>query len=174
MPNHIIESLKTVKKILGNKFDKNSRIAIIGIGNELRHDDIAGLEVVRNLIKEFQHRKPFLNIHLLEGEDAPLSKVHEIIDWNPTDLIMLDAGELNSEPGTIELMKKEEIFRFSTSSHSGSKSILLDFLTVNIPNLEIIIIAIQVEKIIFERGISEKVKQAVEELTKMLIELLFE
>ncbi|MHA1301480.1 MAG: hydrogenase maturation protease [Candidatus Helarchaeota archaeon] len=171
--DHISKSCIIIENTLEEEIDVNSRIAIVGIGNEFRYDDAAGLEVVRNLNKKLKTQKPTKTILLVEGETAPHGKINEIIDWNPTHLIMLDSAELNKPPGTIEFVRKEEMHQFSTTSHSGSKTILLDFLIATLKNLKIFIIGIQVEKIIYEKGISESVQKAIEQLTEILVKLLF-
>ena len=99
MTNYIIESCKSVGDTLKNKFDEHSRIAIIGIGNEIRYDDIAGMLVLKNLMNEDKIKKPSKKIILIEGSIAPFEKVNEILEWNPTHLIMLDSGELYKKPG---------------------------------------------------------------------------
>ncbi|MHA1378423.1 MAG: hydrogenase maturation protease [Candidatus Helarchaeota archaeon] len=170
---HIIDSCKIIENTLKKKLDQNSRIAIVGIGNEFRYDDVAGFQVLKNLIKRSKIKNPTKEILLVEGETAPHAKIIEIQDWKPTHLIMLDAADLRKPPGTVEFIEKYEMQKFSTTSHSGSKQILLDFLTASIKNLEIIIIGIQVEKIIFEKGISDNVAIAIEKLTKVFEKLLF-
>lgn len=168
----IEENCKKIEKILIEKINSNSRVAIIGIGNEFRYDDIAGLQLVRNLKKKLKNLEPKIEFLLVEGETAPHLFFNEIYDWNPTHLIMLDAADLKKDPGTIEIIQKEELPYVSISSHSGSKQLLLDFLNASILNLEIIIIGIQAENIIFEKGISETVKMAVNKLTESFIKLL--
>jgi hydrogenase maturation protease HycI len=166
---HIIDSCKIIEEVLIKSIDKNSRIAIIGVGNEIRHDDVAGLQIVRNLKEKISELKPSKNILLVEGETAPHMFINEIQDWTPTYVIMLDSAELKKAPGTVEIVREGEMHRFSTSSHSGSKQILLDFLKVSIPDIKIIIIGIQAEKITFEEGMTENVKKAVDKLTEIFV-----
>ena len=170
----IDENCAKIEKELIQKFDTNSRIAIVGIGNEIRYDDIAGLQVVRNLKKKSKMSKSNKSILLIEGETGPHLFFNEIHDWNPTHVILLDSADLKKKPGTIEFVQREELPYISISSHSYSKQLLLDFLFASILNLEIIIICIQAENIFYEKGISKKVKLAVDKLTDVFIRLFFE
>ena len=170
--SNISESCKIIEKDLKDQFNDNSRVAIIGIGNEFRYDDIAGLQVVRNLRKKLKTLNHNKNILLVEGETAPHTCFNEIYDWNPTHLIMLDSADLKKDPGTVEFVPKEALHYFSTTSHSGSKQLLLDFLYATLLDLKIYIIGIQVETIFFEKGISESVKMAVNKLTDVLLNII--
>ncbi|MFX1449489.1 MAG: hydrogenase maturation protease [Promethearchaeota archaeon] len=170
----IDENCKEIEKELIKKFNSNSRIAIVGVGNEFRYDDIAGLQVVRNIKKQSKDLKPKLDVLLVEGETAPHTFINEIYEWSPTHLIMLDAADLREPPGTIEFIHKDQIDLYSISSHSMSKNLLIDFLYASLLELDITIIAIQAENIFHEKGISETVKIAVEKLTHIFMKFLYE
>ena len=149
---HINDNCDKIEKDLIKKFNSNSRIAIIGVGNEFRYDDIAGLQVVRNLKKKLKNLKPKLDVFLVEGETAPHTFINEVYEWKPTHLILLDSADLKKSPGTIEFILKEEMHLYSISSHSMSKNLLLDFLYASLLELEIIIIGIQAENIFHENS----------------------
>ena len=171
---YIDENCERIQNELNKKFNSNSRIAIVGVGNEFRYDDIAGLQVVRNLKKISKNLKSKLDVFLVEGETAPHAFINEIYEWSPTHLILLDAADLKKSPGTIEFILKEEMHFYSISSHSMSKNLLLDFLYASLLELEIIIIGIQAENIFYEKGISKTVKIAVDKLTEVFTKLLYE
>lgn len=171
---HIDENCEIIQNELNKKFNSSSRIAIVGVGNEFRYDDIAGLQVVRNLKKISKNLKSKFDVFLVEGETAPHTFINEIFEWSPTHLILLDAADLKKAPGTIEFILKEEMHLYSISSHSMSKNLLLDFLYASLLELEIVIIGIQAEHIFNEKGISDIVKIAIDKLTEVFTELLYE
>jgi hydrogenase maturation protease len=92
-------------------------VVVIGVGNALRHDDAAGLEVVRRLRP---HADP-TEIAVLEQEGEPLA----LLDmWEGAEAVVLvDAIHSGAAPGTIQRVdaSAESIpvqMRSSSSTHA--------------------------------------------------------
>jgi hydrogenase maturation protease len=65
---------------------------VIGVGNALRGDDAAGLQVARRL-----REREFENTHESSGETASLMEL-----WQGVDAVLLaDAAQSGAEPGTV-------------------------------------------------------------------------
>lgn len=144
----------------------NSRIALIGIGNPYRGDDAAGLSVIRQIQGKIDDK-----ILIIEAPDAPENHLVELLDWNPTHLLVIDAASMKKVPGTIQIINRNEIVQFTVSSHANSKLILFDFLESQIPDIKIYIIGIQVKEISNQEGISKIVQVSSEILAQKLIQL---
>jgi len=111
-------------KILKQKLNNAQRVAVLGIGSELRGDDIAGLLVAQQIEETITKQtisphstrpdksglaqgKPEIRVFI--GETAPENLTGEIKKFQPTHLIIIDAAEFNKEPGHIEIMEPETI-----------------------------------------------------------------
>ncbi|NHI92438.1 MAG: hydrogenase maturation protease [Candidatus Lokiarchaeota archaeon] len=165
------EEIEKVKEFLEKEIPLDGRIVIIGIGNNQRQDDEAGLKVVENLMRDIQDIPD--NYYLIEGIGPPQYYIHDINDWKPTHLLMIDAADLGLSPGSIRIIDKKFLSRSSLSSHALSKNTLLDFLISFNPELKIFILGIQAESIMIEGEMTKSVLSSVEELTKVFKILFF-
>ena len=165
------EEIQKVTEFLEKHVPLDGRIVIIGIGNNQRQDDEAGLLVVQNLINEI--KKVPDNYYLIEGIGPPQYYIHDINDWKPTHLLMIDAADIGLPSGSIRIIDKKYLSRASLSSHSLSKNTLLDFLISFNPELKIYILAIQAESIMIDGKMTESVSTSVKELTNVLKEIFF-
>jgi hydrogenase 3 maturation protease len=81
-------------------------VVILGIGNELRGDDAAGVLVARKLKKKITNRSDILCI---EGAEAPENFTSVIRRFSPNLVILVDAGALSLETGSIRWLSTEDI-----------------------------------------------------------------
>jgi hydrogenase 3 maturation protease len=92
-----------------------SRLAIVGIGNELNGDDAAGVLIVRKL-------DPFLKVHpsikLFEAGQTPENITGAVIRFKPDTILFMDAISIGAKPGTIHILDWERSEGFSASTHS--------------------------------------------------------
>jgi hydrogenase 3 maturation protease len=80
------------------------RVVVIGMGSELRGDDAIGLEVVR-LLKKHQNSR----LTVYEGHMTPEVFIAPACSLRPSHLVIIDAAELNEQPGTWRLLSREEL-----------------------------------------------------------------
>ena len=97
------------------------RIAIVGIGNELRGDDAAGLMAVDGLHSTEQ-------VAIIRAEAVPESFAGYLCDFHPDLTLFIDAVQMNQPPGTIDWVDNESITGLSASSHTLPLSILAKYL----------------------------------------------
>ena len=164
------EDLQKIKEFLLKEISADARLVVIGVGNNQRQDDEAGLLVVQNLIKEITDVPN--ELLLIEGFGAPEYYIHEINDWKPSFLLMIDAADFGMPPGTIRIIQKEFLSLNAVSGHALSKKTLLDFLIGFNPDLQIYILGIQAAFISINEKMTEHVVQAVEDLTDILRDLI--
>jgi hydrogenase 3 maturation protease len=95
-------------------FLKDARlVAIIGMGNELRADDAVGLHVVR-LLKPYSHDR----LRVYEGHMTPEAFIAPACAMHPTHLLIIDAAELHSKPGTWQILSSEQIEQGLFTTHA--------------------------------------------------------
>ena len=143
------------------------KIAILGIGNELKGDDGSGSFIAKKLSKSFQDNEKFF---VFDGGTVPENYTGAIRKINPTHIILIDAVEMGKEPGYIRLIKKEEIANYNISTHAMPISFLIRYMEATIGS-NIILIGIQPKSMILAGEISKEVKKAIEKVIKTLLNL---
>jgi hydrogenase 3 maturation protease len=100
---------------------------VLGVGSELRGDDIAGM-VAAEVIQEAKHPK----IQVFLGATAPENFTGEIKRYNPTHLFIIEAADTSATPGTIDLISPEVVGGVSFSTHMMPLKIMVDYVKQSI------------------------------------------
>lgn len=146
------------------------KIAILGIGNLLRSDDAAGILVARKLIQSrlLRDRKSVL---MLDAGHAPENRTADLRRFAPDIVLLIDAAEMAEPPGTIRWIDMEELDGMTASTHTLPLSMLAKYLTMEL-NCRIALLGIQPRSNDFGESVSAEVLQAVDLVTKHLIEVV--
>lgn len=107
------------------------RIAVLGVGSELRGDDAAGIRVARRLAAFCDaHPSYRRGVHLaaFDGGAAPENVTGEIARFRPDLVILVDAAFLGRAPGAVEPIAPEQVAGTSFSTHMLPAPVLLDYL----------------------------------------------
>jgi hydrogenase 3 maturation protease len=123
-----------------------TRIAVLGVGSELRSDDVAGILVAEALIKACPGRSDLL---VVKGYSAPENLTGPIIAFEPSHLVVVDCAELDSPPGTIRLFPIEDVGGVSSNTHSLPLSVILGYM-LGSRACEIIVVGIQPKRLDFD------------------------
>ncbi|MFC1453759.1 hydrogenase 3 maturation endopeptidase HyCI [Verrucomicrobiota bacterium] len=157
------------------------RVAIVGIGSDLRGDDAGGLLVLEylrgrlktssrpSMNKSRQSNKPM--IKLFNGGTAPENLTGEIRRFNPGHLIMIDAVDLAKKAGTIELVDLQKTANTVFLTHKLPIKLMLDFMAAEMEFITIFI-GIQPKSLDFGVPVSSEVTRAVRELGDLLVLML--
>jgi len=159
-------------KPLINKFlNHATRIAFLGIGSDLRGDDVAGMVFTAKL-EEIIKKLPKTNMELafFFGGTAPENVTGEIKRFNPTHLIIIDAAELGKPAGTIEIVDINNITGVSFSTHMMPPSVLVQYLLQYI-TCDVLIVGIQPKTLEFGAGISIEVQNSIDLLLKQITDI---
>ncbi len=160
MPNSAV-LLEDVVSAL--KHCEPSKTAIMGIGNPLRGDDSAGHILARRL-------KDKIKALVVDCEAVPENATRWIVNARPKTVIFIDAADWKGKPGDIKIIAENEIQDTSFSTHNSSLKLVMDYLRKEI-SAEIIIIGIQRENLDFLVKPCPKVKTAVKNLEKILLDI---
>jgi len=128
----------------------------------LRGDDAAGVEVIRLLKKRGK-----TNATLIDAGTVPENYLNKISKTNPDIIIFVDAADMEQQPGTVRELNSEDLGCFSFSTHSGSLSLVIDFLKQE-TKADIRLIGIQTERRNVGAEMSKQVKQAINLLLPVL------
>lgn len=152
------------------KWLKNAeRIVVVGIGNELRRDDFMGVEIVRGL-----KGKVSRHVMLVESETVPESFMEAITKFDPTHVLLIDAGMLGLEPGDVKFMESSEVLgplTVAISTHALPIRIFCEYLEKT-ARAKIALIIMQPKVTDFGEGLSAEVRKATEKLKKILLKVL--
>jgi hydrogenase 3 maturation protease len=139
------------------------RVVVAGVGNPFRRDDFVGVEIVRSL-----KGKVSKNVYLIEAETIPENYMHQIAAFNPTHILLVDAGIINKKPGTATLANLKQLTRkTSISTHTLPLKIFCDYLSQT-TTAKIALLIIQPMDASFGEGLTPKLKKTAEALTNLL------
>ncbi|HLO28321.1 MAG TPA: hydrogenase 3 maturation endopeptidase HyCI [Anaerolineales bacterium] len=161
---------KTSLSLLLNQLAAESgtpeRIAIVGIGNQYRCDDAAGILIARSL-SQHECVADAHRILILEAGHAPENSTGELRKFAPNLVLLIDAAEMGKAPGTVEWISEEDIDGMSASTHSLPLSMLALYLKMEL-NCNVILLGIQAASNEVGETVSSEVLQAVNEIVKEL------
>jgi len=129
------------------------KIVFVGLGNELREDDGAGLELVERL----KSKKEFHKSHFIIAGRNPENHLQAILNYNPQIVIFIDAAEWNGNPGEIKKVNEDEISHTDFSTHTFSIKMIKEY-QLNHQQMDFMFLGIQPLSTNFRRGLSDLVK----------------
>jgi len=145
-----------LRKTLNRWFEGASRVAVLGVGSEIRADDAAGLFIVK-LLRKSLASIPADRFAVFDGGSAPENLTGEIVRFSPTHVLVVDAADFGARPGTVRTIAKEQIGEVSFSTHRLSLLILTEYLERSIA-CKTMVLGIQPKRI----GILEPMSRIVE------------
>jgi len=137
---------------------------IVGIGNLLKGDDAAGSLVCQQL------GQAGTSAELIVAETVPENYIQTIVKKAPQNLLIVDAVDFGAAPGTIKLFKPEHLNSFAISTHTLSPRLFVDAIRRQI-EVKAYFIGIQPAQTQLGQTLSANVHQAIEGLTRMLIDI---
>jgi hydrogenase 3 maturation protease len=151
-----------------------SRIALLGVGSELRGDDAAGLLLVREMAIMVR-KGPFSRIVFegFEGGNAPENATGFIKGFSPSRIIVVDAADISLAIGEHREIDPEEISDIPFSTHTLPMRIITDYLR-QATGAAISIIGIQPENLDFGRPPTGALKRGVRRLSRQLYGIMRE
>lgn len=143
--------------------EQRAAVVVLGLGNTLLGDDGVGVQVIKRL--QASRRLP-PGIRFLDGGTLSFSLLEDI--ETADSLIVVDAAQLDEEPGSVHIYRDLAMDEFLRSKHSNSVhevslSELLDMarLTDRLPTRRAFV-AIQPQHIDWDTEVSPDVRPGVE------------
>ena len=155
------------KKELKKWFSGAEKVVIAGIGNPIRMDDFVGVKIVQDLQGKVSDK-----VYLIECETVPESFIQEIVDFNPTHILLIDAAILGLKPGESRLIKPEQLTDFPAfSTHMLPLRIFCEYLDKT-TKAKIVLLLIEPKKADFGEGLTSEAEAVAKEIANFLIKLL--
>lgn len=155
-------------------------LAILGIGNELRGDDAAGIIVARELqsvigatdegrpMGQASGQAPGLPLQIIEAGAAPEAFTGQLRRFDPDLVLMIDAAHMDQPPGTIRLIEWQNTIGLSASTHTLPLNVIAQYLVAEL-GCDVAVIGIQPCANAFDTPLSPVVRRAVEEVVQGLM-----
>jgi len=151
------------------------RVAVLGIGQELRGDDAAGLKVAQRL---WAVREPAAEerVLIVQAGPAPENQTGTLRRFGPDLVIMVDAAEMGEAPGTVRWLDWKETTGITAVGHALPLHVLAGYLVAEL-GCQVCLLGIQpATASIFSDEIgaplSQEVSDAVRQVVGELAELL--
>lgn len=146
----------------------DSRIALLGVGNEFNGDDAAGVWIARRLHSVLRDS---LKILILDCGTVPENAFGELRRFKPEFILLVDAADIGDQPGGVKYIDPHDTSGFSASSHSLPFSVLSKYLEKEF-NCAVGLLGIQPASLEFDAGLSSEVKSSVTSVVKILAVIL--
>ncbi len=126
---------------LEEAFEAATRLVILGIGNKDRADDAAGVLCAESILQKLENKHP-ARLKVIIGFEVPENCTHEIRDYHPTHVLILDSVAGGKPPGEIFFVDPSRIVDDDVSTHRIPLPMLLRYLKESI-GADVLIIGIQ-------------------------------
>ncbi len=144
------------------------RVAVVGVGNEMAGDDAAGVRVARLLDKRLRHNPDRL---VIVAGTAPENTTGALRRFCPDLVLLVDAADLDREPGSTAWIDWDQTTGFSASTHTLPLHVFARYLS-NEMGCRVGLIGIQPKQTEYTAGMSPQVAQAAEKTAKRIADLL--
>jgi hydrogenase 3 maturation protease len=158
---------ENVENALREFISGTKRIAILGIGNDLRTDDGLGPFIVSSLGIEDS------DIMIENVGSVPEGFARPLTEFGAECVILIDAADMRKPPGHVELVTKDRIGGISISTHSMPLSFLMMYLEQQTGG-KTILLGVQPKSIQFGEGLNPEIQTVAEWIISMLERILTE
>lgn len=158
--------------------DRLPRVAIVGVGHELRGDDAAGLLVARGLLTHLPEDYEDIAVSLrpallvVEAGAAPENVTGRLRHYHPDLVILMDAADFKAHPGSVRWLDWRETEGLSASTHTLPLNLVSQYLAHEL-NCQVALLGIQPASNELGHDPTLLVQMAIDSLVIDLIALLW-
>jgi len=135
--------MKEMLEKLLSRLNGAKKVIFMGIGEEKLSDDGVGPYIISELLQYSNERFLFINANI-----DPMARIDQIVDFNPSHLVILDTCTLSGPPGTVAILEREYICDYvPISSHTIPIHIVVDLIVERLPGLAVFMIGIVPESL---------------------------
>ncbi len=160
---------------LRNLSGSRPRVVIIGVGNNLRGDDAAGIAVAHSLLSIQGTEGPSLaggvSLLVIDAGSAPENFTGIVRCFVPELVLLVDAAQMDDVPGTVRWLEWQDTAGLSASTHSLPLHIVAAYMATEM-GCAVALIGIQPSATDLGAPISPAVQQAVHTVVTGLLETL--
>jgi hydrogenase 3 maturation protease len=158
--------IQTLERL--GRADQPARIAVLGIGHELRGDDAAGIAVARGLASLVNLRQRLL---VIDVGPAPENFTGTVRRFKPDLVLLVDAAQLNEAPGSLRWIDWQDTVGLTASTHTLPLHVLSRYLAGEL-GCKVALLGIQPAHTAFGAPLSPGVRRAVDSVVRKLADML--
>jgi hydrogenase 3 maturation protease len=145
-----------------------ARVAVVGMGHELRGDDGAGVFVARALGAAARNDECLL---VIDAGPAPENQIGPLLRFKPDIVLFVDAVQMDEAPGTVRWVPWCETDGAGVSTHTLSPQVLARFLMREL-GCEVVLLGIQPASCAVGAQLSPAVAEAAQGIARSLLSVL--
>ena len=112
------------------------------------------------------------SVFLIEAETIPEGYIQQIIEFNPSHILIIDAGLIKKQPGVFKIISSSHLSRkTSISTHTLPLRIFCEYLKKT-TNAKIALLIIQPKDVTFGEGLTPTLKKTAKTLSNLIKILL--
>jgi len=144
------------------------RLAVLGIGHELCGDDAVGVRLAGMLRPLTAGNERLL---IIEAGPAPENFTGSLRRFRPDLVLLVDAAQMDTGPGTIAWLDLQSTGGISASSHTLPLHILVSYLEAELA-CQVALIGIQPQQTFADEPLTPPVQAAAQAVVEALLECL--
>lgn len=139
-------------------------VVVMGIGNPCRGDDAAGSLVALQI-------RDIPGVVAIDAQDAPENHWRQVVNQRPDTIVLVDSLSLDSAPGSVAVLDKEEIAAHWPGTHRMPFSVLMAYFERE-THARVFMVGIQPRQTEFMQSVSAEVQASVSALADVLNRVL--
>lgn len=155
---------KSWQDSLAQRLTQSERLALVGVGSDLRGDDAAGVRVVQVLQALCSQQERCL---LCSAGIAPENVTGLLRRFRPDALLLIDAVQMGLPPGHICLLDWRKAEGSSFSTHTLPLKLFAEYLTLEL-GCEPLLLGIQPQQLMWDAPLSPAVRDSVRQVVQVL------
>ena len=158
------DDASTLAELLASRLSGN--VVVVGIGNPLRGDDVAGCLVAQALAGA-------PGVTVISAEEVPESYLGPVKAAHPDVVVLVDAVDLEAAPGSVAILEMEDLGSREASTHRAPLGLVAEFLRRE-TGADVFLRAIQPAHLGFGEPVSPEVEESATSLALLLRALVEE
>jgi hydrogenase maturation protease HycI len=150
--------------------DKTPRVALMGVGHELRGDDAAGVLVARALQPIFEKSETIL---VVDGGHAPENQTGRLRRFAPDVVLLVDAADMAEPAGTVRWLAWTETGGLDAFTHTLPLKLIAQYFRQELV-CDVALIGIQPAQLDFGAAVSPAVQASVDSVVHTLARMLLD
>jgi hydrogenase 3 maturation protease len=134
---------------------RHDNIVFIGLGNEQRNDDAAGLLFLRLLVRTMI----FERASFIEAERNPENYLEIILRYEPEAVVFIDAADWAGFPGEIKWLQSDDPSIEGFSTHTFSVKLIAQYLSAFKP-IDFYYLGIQAADLGLGNSVTNEIKES--------------
>ena len=146
-----------LKAILTDFLKGAARIAVLGVGSELRGDDGVGVAAAAEVERRLPRGR---DVKVFQGHTAPENLSGAIKEFAPSHIVAVDTAPMGRKPGEVSVIDVDQVKGVSFYTHSLPLEVLFSYLRDALPDLKVTIVGVEPGDMGFGKALSGDVSKA--------------